>query len=160
MTDGEMEQLLQEVEPVIRAYARSYFRDSELVEDAIQEHTLYLWARRGAVELDSNPRSYAISAAHNVFWGIIRRKRLESTTQEFGLEVDAPYTARSDENEQLRGLEVRRALTGLPARERRIAWMVFGEGYTIAETAAKLKVSRPTIDKWLERARIALHKSL
>src|SRR3990167_2467453 len=160
MTDGEMEQLLQEIEPTIRAFARGYFRDPERVEDAIQEHTLYLWTRRGQVELDSNPRSYAISAAHNVFWGIVRRKRLETTAQEFGLEVDAPYTARSDENEQLRGLEVRRALAGLPAKYKRVAWMVFGEGYTAAEVAARYKVTRQLVDRWLGRARTMLLKSL
>lgn len=160
MTDDQMEQLLQEIAPVIRGFARSYFKDGEQVEDALQEHTLYLWAHRGEVELDRNPRSYAISAAHNVFWGIIRRRRLESTAQEFGLEVDAPYTARSDENEQLRGLEVRRALAGLPVRERRIAWMVFGQGYTTGEVAVKAKVSRQMIDKWLRKARTLLCRSL
>ena len=160
MSDDEMEQLLQEVTPTIRTFARSYFKDGEQVEDAIQAHALYLWTRRRLVELDSNPRSYAISAAHNVFWGIVKRKRLEATVHEFGLDQDAPYTVRGDEQEQLQGLEVRRALAGLPRKLKLASWLVWAEGYTEQEAADKLGVVRMTLQRWLIKARAQLRAKL
>ena len=160
MTDDEMEQLLQEVTPTIRTFAWSYFKDGEQVADAIQAHALYLWAHRRDIALDRNPRAYAISAAHNTFWGIIRRKRLESTMHDFNLDQDAPYTARGDERSEIQRLEVRRALAGLPRQLKLASWLVWGEGYTEQEAADKLGVVRMTLQRWLIKARAQLRAKL
>lgn len=172
MTDEEMEHFIKELQPTIRTFAKAYFKGGEQVEDAVQEHALYLWAKRRDIDLLLNARAYAIGMAHILFRTVRRRQEAELrvVADTGGADHDDPdddgkappalQVPSGSERDALRDLEVRRALASLPERQRQAVWLVLGEGYSSTAAGFRLGVVRMTVERWVIAARKALQSKL
>lgn len=161
-----MEHFINELRPTIRTFARAYFKGGEQAEDAVQEHALYLWAKRRDIDLLLNARAYAIGMAHILFRTVRRRQEAElRVVADSGLDDDenapaALQVASGSERDTLRDLEVRRALAGLPDTQRKAVWLVLGEGYSSTAAGFRLGVVRMTVERWVIAARKVLQDKL
>ena len=152
MTDDEVEQLIKEIEGPVRRLAQArYWHSPELIEELIQEHALDLWAMRGKLDTQRNPRQLAIRH----FYLVCLRMQQRRVTRQPQLEpIDEAVVgvATGDESSHLRDMAVRQAFDKLPSHLWIVAWLVHGEGFLVSETARRLGLPKLLAEQRLSEA--------
>ena len=152
MKDDEVEELLQEINKMVRSIAQGYFSDSAVVEDAVQEHALTIWGLRRELDSAKGARAYAIHRAHYVCLRI-KQARYQRQPELEPLEQATEAALRTGgERSHLRDLAVRQAFDKLPTHLWVVAWLVHGEGFLVSETARRLRLPRLLTEQRLQEA--------
>jgi len=123
-------------------------------EDAVQEALARAWERSERGErIDSLP-AWVTRVAMNLSRSRFRRMRAEARARE---RIAAAVRPAAD---VAVGVDVRRALAGLPRRQRETTVLRYYLGMDVAEIAATLGVAEGTVKVSLHRARRALAEGL
>jgi RNA polymerase sigma factor (sigma-70 family) len=153
---GALEQLLRELQPDIRRYARRQCHRSTAVEDVVQEALIVVYRRVGNVR-------DAAALAGWVFRVVTRLCLLPvlgllRTTQELTHREEERYLAHTPPDD-LR-MDLVRALESLPAMYREVILLRDMEQLTITEAALQLGVTREAVKSRLHRARALVREYL
>jgi len=134
------------------ALARRLLGVAAEAEDVVQESFLALWRQAERIDPVQGLRSYLFSIVHN---RAIDRLRRRSRRPELPLEPDIPLVdPQEDPSTQVtRKIEVRSAMSGLPAEQRQTIEMVYFLGMTLDQTAKRMNVPLGTVKS---RLRLAL----
>lgn len=151
-----LEQLLRELQPDIRRYARRQCHRSTAIEDVVQEALIVVYRRVGNVR-------DAAALAGWVFRVVARLCMLPVLgllrgTEELTLREETRYLVHTPADE-LR-LDLVRALESLPAMYREIILLRDMEQLTITETARHLDITREAAKSRLHRARALVREYL
>ena len=127
--------------PRLRSYLLAQCRDRALADDLVQDAFLQLHRSRRTYEPGRPVTPWAFAIARHVFLMHCRRtgRRLRF---EDALAADALASpiVRDDDRELADRDELRRALDGLPAEQRRALTLHHVEGWSFAEIAARLGI--------------------
>lgn len=156
MRDDEVEQLLRELQPVVRRIAQRFFADPSLVEEALQEHALAVWQARRKLDDQHGARPWAIRAMDYACLTIRKRQLIRQVPQESLEEAHESKAVTVDETGHLRDLAVRQAFDKLPSHLWIVAWLVHGEGFLVSETAQRLGLPRLLTEQRLQEATVRL----
>lgn len=153
---GALEQLLRELQPDIRRYARRQCHRSTAIEDVVQEALIVVYRRVGNVR-------DAAALAGWVFRVVARLCMLPvlgllRTTQELTHREEERYLAHTPPDD-LR-MDLVRALESLPAMYREVILLRDMEQLTITEAALQLGVTREAVKSRLHRARTLVREYL
>jgi RNA polymerase sigma factor (sigma-70 family) len=151
-----LEQLLRELQPDIRRYARRQCHRASAVEDVVQEALLVVYRRVGNVR-------DAAALAGWVFRVVSRLCMLPVLglmrgTEELTSREEAQYLAHTPPDE-LR-LDLVRALESLPPMYREVILLRDMEQLTITESAERLGLTREAVKSRLHRARVLMREYL
>lgn len=153
---GALEQLLRELQPDIRRYARRQCHRSTAIEDVVQEALIVVYRRVGNVR-------DAAALAGWVFRVVARLCMLPvlgllRTTQELTHREEERYLAHTPPDD-LR-MDLVRALESLPAMYREVILLRDMEQLTITEAALQLGITREAVKSRLHRARTLVREYL
>ena len=131
-------------------------------EDVVQESFLALWRQAERIDPTRGLRSYLLSIVHNRCVDQVRRR---IRRPEAALEPGAPIAATGDDPEtetiaSLEGEAVRSALGALSVDQRQTVEFVYFQGFTINETANRMKVPLGTVKSRLRLAMGRLRQEL
>lgn len=153
---GALEQLLRELQPDIRRYARRQCHRSTAIEDVVQEALIVVYRRVGNVR-------DAAALAGWVFRVVARLCMLPvlgllRTAQELTHREEERYLAHTPPDD-LR-MDLVRALESLPAMYREVILLRDMEQLTITEAALQLGITREAVKSRLHRARTLVREYL
>lgn len=145
--------LCASLRPELLRFALWLSRDRSLAEDVVQESLLRAWRARGSLLDEGAARSWLLT--------IIRREYARTFVRNSVVTVDVDELVRSEEpdlgDSEGPGIaELRVALERLPHEYRKPLLMQVQMGYSTAEIARELDLSRPAVLTRLYRARIRL----
>jgi RNA polymerase sigma-70 factor (ECF subfamily) len=124
-------------------------------EDAVQEALARAWERSDRGERIESLPAWVTRAAVNLSKSRLRRMRAEARARE--RMAHAPGAAPVGTEVRL---DIERALSALPRRQREVTVLRYYLGLDVAETAVALEVSPGTVKTCLHRARRALATAL
>jgi RNA polymerase sigma factor (sigma-70 family) len=130
-----LQALYDEHAPALLAYARSLGQDRGSAEEIVQQVFVALLEGR---RLPTEPRPYLFRAVRNT-----ARNRLRVSSRQVPIDEDAPWFA----NDGIPGeseLDLRRALTALPAEQREVLVMHLWGGLSFEETGEAMGISPNT----------------
>lgn len=132
----------------------------EDAEDVIQTLFMRLCRRELPAEITSNPRAYLYRSAVNIALDVIRTRRRHPADSDEQELLNLPATASSSRGEEELTDRLRAALADLPSKAAEILILRHVHGYTDAEIAKLLSVSRSAIAVNLFRSRARLRRAL
>ena len=153
---------------LVSAWYAAYFQDAVRLcrlylgsqadaEDAAQETFLKLWRKLDSIEnrTGASVRAWIMKTAGNTCRDQLRKpfRRFEDRTvrpEELGGRGELPPVDR----------ELRIDLARLPKEYRTPVKLVYGRGLTVQETAARVRVSKATISRRLQKARGIIRRSM
>ena len=149
--------LCESLRPDLLRFALWLSHDRSLAEDVVQESLLRAWKARHALLEESALKSWLLT--------IIRREYARTFERKNVVTVDVTDLVGSEEPDlcatQDDGMsDLRAALERLPSEYRRPLLMQVTLGYSTAEIARELRLSRPAVLTRLYRARMRLKKEL
>jgi RNA polymerase sigma factor (sigma-70 family) len=140
----------------LRRFLNRYLSSDEDIDDCVQEAFLRVWERSRRGSIGDNLRAYLFTTALNV----VRDKRRRENVRQKGLHVDL-----SENEDDLRSREqeadfywrealrrIEKELPNLSPATRRVFLMLHVEHLSYEEIAAKLGISRRTVERHIERA--------
>ena len=146
MTEEEFLQLYERTARPLRAYLHRMLNNMSRADDLLQETYLrFLQAKLPADMEEQHRRNYLFRIATNLLHD-------ESGARKDLLLTD--YPGHSNVAEDVRSQnDCARYLEQLPARQRKLLWLAYVEGFTHKEIADMLGVRAPSIRPMLARAR-------
>ncbi len=153
---------------LVSAWYAAYFQDAVRLcrfylgsqadaEDAAQETFLKLWRKLDSIESRTgvSVRAWIMKTAGNTCRDQLRKpfRRFEDrmvTPEDLGGRGELPSFDR----------ELRIDLSRLPEEYRTPVRLVYGRGLTVQETAARIRVSKATISRRLQKARGIIRRSM
>lgn len=142
--------------PHLRRYARSLVRDPERADDLVQNCLLRALVKEHLWQRGSNLRNWLFTILHNQHVSELRRlardrERLMMLDRAFAVAPQSVYSCTVD---------LDRAVSELPAEQRRVVLLTGLKELTYEEAAAVLAVPVGTVRSRLARAREKLRKRL
>lgn len=150
-THKQVEKFHAELATALLAYARSFGLDHATAEDTVQRTFLALLE---GGKLPSEPRPYLFRAVRNASLNHVRDR-----SRNVELLSDEPWFE-SERAHELEELDLRRALTQLPADQCEVVMMHVWGGLTFQETAAVLGIPANTAASRYRYAVAALKRLL
>ena len=151
-----LEQLLRELQPDIRRYARRQCHRSSSIEDVVQEALIVLYRRVGSVRNPMALPGWVLRVVTRLCMlpvlGVMRGTESLGDHDEEARFAGMPV-------DELR-LDLVRALESLPAMYREIVLLRDMEQLTIGEAADRLRITREATKSRLHRARALLREYL
>ena len=153
---------------LVSAWYAAYFQDAVRLcrfylgsqadaEDAAQETFLKLWRKLDTFENRTcrSARAWIMKTAGNTCRDHLRKpfRRCEDRTvtpEDLAVRGDVPSADR----------ELRIDLSRLPEEYRTAVMLVYGRGLTVQETAQRIRVSKATVSRRLEKARGMIRRSI
>ena len=138
------------------AFLQTRCDDSDEVEDVRQEvyARLYQYAQSCSA-YPENARAFLFSAARNMLIDRIRRKRIVSFEQVMDFENLNVFENEPGPDRFAQGriefAALKIALDNLPGRTRDIIWLRRVEGLSQRQTAERLNISQPTVERHLAK---------
>ncbi len=140
--------------PKIYSFALAYLKNKSDAEELLQEVFLKLWEVRSSLDCSKNLKSFLYKICINLIYDFIRRKNLEQVYLEYSgrneiLTADNTwheiiYNDMLDKLQQL--------IITMPEQRQRIFRLSKEEGLSNEEIAAKLNLSKRTVENQLYRA--------
>lgn len=127
-------------------YSLHYLKDTDLVEDVVQECFIKLWERQ--VE---NPKAFLFTAVRNACIDELRRRNpIDPNIQPSDL--DGSITDEEAQDRSFHEAELWTAVDALPDRCREILLLSKRDGLTYKEIARQLGISEKTVEHQISKA--------
>ena len=143
-------------------FAFTYVRDSQIAEEMAQEVFLYVWEKRGQIEIQTTLKTYLYSAVKNKCLNYIKlelpKQQSMGDISEVMLSVSSGNQDEG-ENEQLKKY-IKSAIDALPKKCRQIFLLSRNAGMTYEEIAEELDLSKKTVENQMGIALKKLRESL
>ena len=131
----------------LMAFAKTFFATKEIAEEAVQEIFIRIWEKRTTLDKDKDFKPYLYQAVKYYMYNYIRDKKHEHTFEEIPEEYFVNEDNQHDElvyrelEEKAHGL-----IHSLPKTQRQIFMMNKLEGMSSMEIAAKMNLSKRTVE--------------
>ncbi|MDR0415598.1 MAG: RNA polymerase sigma-70 factor [Prevotellaceae bacterium] len=144
------------------AYACSLLRSMDEAEDAVQKMFCTLWDKRAEVEVQTSLKAYLYRAVHNSCLNQLKREKLRATYTSDVLYASNEAHGSADSRMAQSELEtaLARAVELLPVQCRNVFELSRTECLTYPEIAARLKISRNTVENHMCKALRLLREAL
>jgi len=149
-------QMLAQLTPDIRRYARRLCRRSAALEDVVQEVLIVVFRRMGSIRDPAALAAWLIKVVSRIC--LLPALMLMNGVEALS-DLDAQRQFASQPANDLR-LDLSRALESLPATHRAVVILRDFEEMTIAEIAERLGISTDATKSRLHRARLMLREYL
>jgi RNA polymerase sigma-70 factor (ECF subfamily) len=141
--------------------AYRYVQDVNRAKDIAQEVFLKLWEKRNTLQINTNIKSYLLTATRNTALNEIRKakglfKELSSIENRESNALDPGEVLESKEMEAL----IYQTIESLPARCRSIFLLRKVDGLPVKEIARQLNISNKTVENQITKALKRLGESL
>lgn len=145
--------LLAEIAPALRSFLRTRFFAREHIDDVVQEILLGIHAARHTYRPEQPFRNWMYGIARHKMVDYLRKLgRQKANEISDGELVTFLGDPANNPEEALSGKELEQALERLPEKQRRVLQLTKVEGYSMAETAAKLGMSETAVKVTAHRA--------
>lgn len=146
---GALEQLLRQLQPDIRRYARRQCHRASALEDVVQEAMIVVYRRVGTVRDPAALAGWLLRVVGRLCM-LPALAWLRSTEDNVSEEEERALATRPVDDLRL---DLARALESLPAIYREVILLRDMEQLTIGETAERLEITREAAKSRLHRAR-------
>lgn len=143
--------------PKLQAFATRFRMSREEADEIVQETFIRIWLHRHKIDADSAFSAYLITIARNLIYNQIRKTafredyKKDLMREKAGLEMPA--------DSELKNL-INKAVLSLPEKCRLIFRKSRFEGYTNAQIAEELRISKSTVENQLNKALKIIRKEL
>jgi len=160
-TSDPARRILTEQLPILRAVARNLVRNSNEVEDLVQDVYERALRQLERIDLAANPRGWMITVLHNLHIDRCRqRARMRPHVSHEDLPLAMPEEREAPFWSAITADDVRRVADQLP-RELREPYIMFAlDGRSYIEVAEALGIPKATVGTRLSRARARLKELL
>lgn len=153
---GALEQLLRQLQPDIRRYARRQCHRASALEDVVQEAMIVVYRRVGTVRDPAALAGWLLRVVGRLCM-LPALAWLRSTEDNVSEEEERALATRPVDDLRL---DLARALESLPAIYREVILLRDMEQLTIGETAERLEITREAAKSRLHRARALVREYL
>jgi RNA polymerase sigma-70 factor (ECF subfamily) len=158
MNDVEFgSQLVASISP-LRAFGRSLCRDSELLDDLVQQTLLRAWAARASYRMEGSVRSWLFTILRHCCYEEYERFNAEVADPGGAHAEKLALTPDHEVQEQVRGLD--NALQRLPHEQRDALALVVFRGLSYAEVGTVCDCKIGTVRSRVARARAQLSDTI
>jgi len=149
----DVESWCRSVYPRLVAAMSLYCGTLDDAEDVAQETLSRAWEHWSTVGVHPRPESWAFRTAFNIANSRWRRRRIERRAHaQLGSEQSTIPTEIAD-------FQVRRAVVGLPARQREVVVLRFFRDQSVADTAASMQCAVGTVKALTHQAIASLRQA-
>ena len=139
MTDNDFDRYVGMYRSSVTRAALCILRDADEAEDIAQDVFLRLYTYTGCFDGDEHVRAWLLRCAANMSIDALRSYRRKNTVPLSEISEQSAPESRED--------SVMPAVMTLPPKLRIAVYLHYYEGYSVAETAAILKISQSAV-KW------------
>lgn len=134
-------------------YGLRFQPDPDQLRDDLHDLMISLWERRTFLQPTEHLKLYLFKALrHQIFRGKQRLASSESLNAELADTLEVNDWNASEEDEQIRTLQIQKVMRRLTRRQQEILHLRFFEDLTHAEIAELLNISRPAVANLLYTA--------
>lgn len=148
------QQLFERYAPRIFQFSLSYLKNQADAEELVQDVFLKIWEKRETLDQSKNIKSFIFKVAVNTIYDFIRHKNIENAFNDFArvnFETNSNNTWHTVIFDEMTANLVE-MIAKLPVQQQRIFQLSKDEGLTNEEIAAKLNLSKRTVENHLYRA--------
>ena len=160
---GAYEVLFNKYYKELYRFAFNFIRDMTISEEMSQEVFLYIWEKRGKIEIQTTLKTYLYSAIKNKCLNYIKlelpKQQAMSDVEDVMLAVSNQKGLDDTENERLKK-SIKMAIDQLPTKCRQIFMLSRNAGMTYEEIAEELDLSKKTVENQMGIALKKLRDSL
>jgi RNA polymerase sigma-70 factor (ECF subfamily) len=148
------QELFERYAPRIYQFSLSYLKNKSDAEELVQDVFLKIWEKRDMLDESKNIKSFIFKVAVNTIYDFIRHKNIENAFNDFtraNFETNSDntwHTVIYDEMQE----NLQKLVAQLPGQQQKIFQLSKEEGLTSEEIAAKLNLSKRTVENHLFRA--------
>ena len=140
------------------AFARRVTDDPSSAEDAVQDASIRIWKRLRQLRDPGAFRAWAYAITLSAVRDAGKRRRRAVKRDTDWLEQAA--TGPVSDPDHAAALDIERAMRGLPEKERLLAALIFGAGFSHTEASAMTDIPLGSVKTFIARARDRLAESL
>lgn len=144
--------------PRLQAFASKFRMTPEEADEIVQETFIRIWLHRHKIDADSAFSAYIITIARNLIYNQIRKTAFREDYKKDLLREQSGQLEMPADSE-LKNL-INKAILSLPEKCRLIFRKSRFEGYTNAQIAEELKISKSTVENQLNKALKTIRKEL
>ena len=148
---SDIEQELVDCLPQLRAFARTFHRDSQRADDLVQEAVLKAWSKIASFEKGTNLRAWLFTILRNTFLSEMRKKTRE--VEDADGKFAAQLVQKPAQEGALEMADFRAALAKLPEEQREALILVGASGFSYDEAAEICDCAAGTVKSRVNRAR-------
>lgn len=131
----------------LMAFARKFFANKEIAEEAVQEIFIRIWEKRSTLDKDKDFKPYLYQAVKYYMYNYIRDKKYAHTFEEM---PEEHFMDVANQHDMLVYRELEEKAYGLirslPTTQRQVFMMNKLEGMSSTEIAAKMNLSKRTVE--------------
>lgn len=148
------QELFDRYAPRIYLFSKSYLKNEADAEELVQDVFLKIWEKRETLDQTKNIKSFIFKIAVNIIYDFIRHKNIENAFNDFAQPIfesgsnNTWHTVIFDEMQE----NLQKLVSLLPEQQQKIFQLSKEEGLTNEEIAAKLNLSKRTVENHLYRA--------
>lgn len=138
--------------PKVQNYLSHFIASKEQSEDMAQDFFIKLWQNRQTLESIKNPDGYFFVSSKNMALNYLKKVRYARVDMEDCMEIPSEIAADKEYEAFETELLVKLVADNMPSERRRIFYMSRYDGMTNSEIAAKLGISKKTVENQINRA--------
>ncbi|MFT3729859.1 MAG: sigma-70 family RNA polymerase sigma factor [Hyphomicrobium sp.] len=157
-SDDDLQALLISAVPNLRAFANSLCGDPTRADDLVQDTLVKAWSNLESFERGSNLKAWLFTILRNTYFSELRKRRREVEDADGALAERMSVLPEQQVHMDL--VDFRKAFGKLSDDQKEVLLLVGAEGFSYEEAAAITNAAVGTVKSRVNRARVALNKSL
>lgn len=148
------QEIFERYAPRIYQFSLSYLKSKADAEELVQDVFLKIWEKREMLDVSKNIKAFIFKVAVNTIYDFIRRKNIENAFSDFAranFETVSDNTWHTVIYDEMTA-NLKELVAKLPDQQQKIFQLSREEGLTSEEIAAKLNLSKRTVENHLYRA--------
>lgn len=134
-------------------------KDETSSEDILQEVFITLWEKKESIDSNRSLGGWLFVSSYNRAINFLKKKLRGSITSEMISEI---FSENEDEKslKEVRMQEMEKAIENLPEQKQKVFYLCKVKGFTYAETASKLQISKHTVKEHVTGAMSSIRNQL